>query len=296
MPKSKPTPMEEVVLADVEVAVTTTECPKGHIKVLSYYRSFPDIGVGHTLTITPTSGEAETHEVELPVGESVDKTYGPYTAGPATVVLTPTLNHNKQNSEGGTTWEKQVTVPAGGEVEVRFQFVETDTWDSRYTTNRIGNLHPDHQQRFLVFINKVEEDSDHQFRVADGFRTPAQQDALYCNSRATAQYCVDLGLTSGNGAWKSNAKKWKSYHNYGLAVDIYRFGDQNQLINPDTSTDTVGQAVDLNWGNSFGDPPHFEWNEHSVSALKKMIDDGHTQTSNGNTYVDFDAAAAAENE
>ena len=288
MPKPKPTPMEEVVRATEELDATTIECQQGYIKVLSYYRDFQEIGVGHSLTITPSSGEELNQDVKLPVGSSVERRYGPFASGQATITIAPSVNHAKQDAGGGTTFEKQVTVPSGnGEVEVRFEFVETNTWDSRYTTARINRLHPDHRQRFLVFVNKVEEETGHKFRVADGFRTPAEQDELYCRSRADATYCVNLGMTAGDGKWRSNAKKWESYHNYGLAVDIYRFGSKNELINPDSATDTVGKALDLNWGSSFGDPPHFEWNTHTVAALKKKIDDGDTRVSDGNTYVKF---------
>jgi hypothetical protein len=259
------------ITIDEENQVPPEVSDEGYINICSSYRDFSDIGVGYSLTITDADGNVieELDEVRLPIGTDPCVQYGPYPPGPKNISLTPLLNHNKQNEDGGDDWIQEIEVIGGGEVEAQFFFVETDTWDSRYTTARINQLDNDQRQRFLVFINKTEEDTGHQFRVADGLRTDAQQDVLYCNSRAADRYCRDRGLINGNGNWRSNAKAGESYHNYGLAVDIYRFGENNELINPDSTTEIVAIALELTWGNSFGDPPHFEYSVQPFQGITK---------------------------
>ena len=265
---------------------------QGYIKVSSYYLNFLHIGVGHLVRIVPSAGAVVEQEVRLPVGSEVSKIYGPFVAGSATVTVTPLINHQKScnysNNQCHASWTEQVQVPLTSRVSADFIFLETDTWD-RTTTARINLLHPSQRDRFLVFINKVEEDTGYQFRVANGIRTAAEQDSLYCNSRKDDQYCIDLGLPKGNtdGKWKTSSKRWQSYHNYGLAVDIYRFDAKGTPVNPDENTNTVAAALDLTWGNTFktADPPHFQWGSYSWSDLKKKLDAGESFEQVGQTYV-----------
>jgi hypothetical protein len=274
-----------------------TECPladqsndlpsNSYVKIKSYYKEFQNIGVGHTLTIENASGKVIEKPIKLPMGKGVEHIYGPYPPGRTTIEIEPTINYNKNEPTGTSKWKREITLLPHNEVEVKFEFIETDTWDKRYTTKRIKLLHPKHRQRFLVFINKIEEDTKYQFRVADGLRTLTEQDTLYCNNRKDEDYCINKQLTSGDGTWKSNAKGGKSYHNYGLAVDIYRFDKNNNILSPDQKTELIGKELSLNWGNSFGDPPHFEWNEFKVDALQELIDEGKTTTENGLTYPEL---------
>jgi|GEM_PF-636094 len=88
--------------------------------------------------------------------------------------------------------------------------------------------------------------------VADGFRTKAEQDALYAQGRTAP------------GSIVTNARYPMSAHNWGLAFDIYRndgMGAYNNSGGWFERCGRVGKAMGLFWGGDFAsitDKPHFE--------------------------------------
>jgi hypothetical protein len=97
-----------------------------------------------------------------------------------------------------------------------------------------------------------------EIRVTQGFRTWAEQDALYAQGRTAPGEIV------------TNCKGGNSYHNFGLAVDCVpsQFG-LDQPYNPDWNAShpdwkrmeavgaSLGLDVGANW-RSFPDAPHFQ--------------------------------------
>lgn len=75
---------------------------------------------------------------------------------------------------------------------------------------RVKLLHPKIRSDVQRLINKVEEsvDSELSVRVVQGLRTISEQDALYAQGRTTAGNIV------------TKARGGRSFHNYGLAIDV----------------------------------------------------------------------------
>jgi len=94
------------------------------------------------------------------------------------------------------------------------------------------------------------------FRVAQGLRTYAEQDALYAQGRTSPGHIV----TNARGGW--------SNHNFGMAVDCYPFlSGASGDLNWNARSPQFGAMVDalkwegLVWGgdwHSLPDPPHFQ--------------------------------------
>lgn len=98
-------------------------------------------------------------------------------------------------------------------------FFLINTWDP-VTNDRILELDPSLQRPVMNFINDAEKKLGLHLRVAQGFRTIAQQDALYAQ-----------GITPAKGG--------ESAHNYGLAVDVLPI--ENGKILADVDWQAIGQ-------------------------------------------------------
>ena len=195
-----------------------------------------------------------------------------------------------------TEWSQDVTVgclPRDNPVLAEFIWTDFRAHNDR-TTGRLRTLHPDARHDFLTFINKIEELDGTRYTVTDGFRTPAEQDALYCsdfmqnrNGRpqtSKREYCVAQGFTGGRGPWKSNARQWQSNHNYGIAVDMYDLSS-GQLVAVTAANGGLAGHFGLTWGQSFGDPPHFEKTDPNWRNLRDRRAD-HTFSYDGRDYVE----------
>lgn len=93
-------------------------------------------------------------------------------------------------------------------------------------------------------------------------RSIAEQNNLYAQGRTQAQLNA-VGLTGvtaqPNLPWATNARGGLSYHNYGLAIDVYRvLGDGSIQWNYNRSLiEWAANRAGINWLNNF-DPPHFQ--------------------------------------
>lgn len=100
----------------------------------------------------------------------------------------------------------------------------------------------------VTAINMAEAFGDGPLRVAQGYRSNEEQDALYAQGRTTPGNIV---------TW---ARGGESPHNFGFAVDVFRiFG--GSLFNPSASTVQIFKSFGFEWGGDWAkkvDKPHFQ--------------------------------------
>mgnify|MGYP000873334782 CR=1 FL=1 len=136
-----------------------------------------------------------------------------------------------------------------------------DTWDVE-TNNRIKKLDPRIRCHAKNFINRVEIELGYKFRISDGYRDFKHQ----------------AGLTTA-----IKAPPGKSYHNYGLAIDIVQITNNGKsdsyklLENPNNKIAKIGKEIGFEWGGHWKtrDLPHFEmrfgkhWSEYLREYKKR---------------------------
>lgn len=124
------------------------------------------------------------------------------------------------------------------------------------TDAKLNTLHSSVKNKMKHFILESKYRFDINLRVTDGYRTYAQQDAIYAKGRTT------------NGQIVTNAKGGESNHNFGLAIDIVpieRDAHGNVTLSWESTQypllGRVGQKSLLEWGGSWKkivDQPHFQ--------------------------------------
>ena len=144
--------------------------------------------------------------------------------------------------------------PTTEALESESENIEIDgvsTWDPKYTDKRIKLLHPSIRRSAKELILKCSNELNLNLRMAQTFRSIAEQDALYAKGRTT----------SGNKV--TNAKGGSSYHNYGLAFDLVEItpsGGAN--YNYDfIAVSNIAKSLNFKWGGdwkSFVDKPHYQ--------------------------------------
>jgi len=150
---------------------------------------------------------------------------------------------------GGTLSEKHYT-------ELQSKSNDLGTVQDAFVTGdavsdtRIQGLHPAIRMQATDFIKEANVNSDGTLiRVAQGFRTYAEQDVLYAKGRTAPGNIV------------TKAKGGFSNHNFGLAFDIVGIKNGNVDYNLDwKSLSTLGKSKGFEWGGDwkFKDMPHFE--------------------------------------
>ncbi len=112
-----------------------------------------------------------------------------------------------------------------------------------------SGLDPSLKLDVVTAINVSEAFGDSPLRVAQGYRTWAEQDALYAQGRTTPGPIV---------TW---ARGGESMHNLGLDVDVFRV-DERALYAPSSSTVETFKRFGFSWGGDWAgrknDPPHFQ--------------------------------------
>jgi hypothetical protein len=144
----------------------------------------------------------------------------------------------------------------------------------------VDELHPVLAQRVAELINRTAQQNNIASMVHDGFRSFAEQTALFNQGRTTP------------GPIVTNAQAGESYHNYGLAVDVVtnQNGKPAWLEHDALLRGPIGQGLKLEWGGAwkdFKDLPHFQLtmglkvrdclaiynqNGHSIKAVWDEID------------------------
>ncbi len=136
------------------------------------------------------------------------------------------------------------------------------------SNQRIAQLHPKIRAKAAEFINRVERETGIKLRLASGFRSIAEQNALYAQGRTKP------------GSIVTNAKGGSSYHNYGLAIDVVEVRP-NGSVNWNTNWSAIakiGKEMGFEWGGdwtSIVDKPHFQMSfGKSTSQLLSMYNSG----------------------
>lgn len=113
------------------------------------------------------------------------------------------------------------------------------------------NLHPLLEFKILQLVS-ICENEGLKIKVTQGYRSKAEQDALYAQGRTKPGKIV------------TNAKGGYSMHNWGIAFDFCRNdgkGAYNESGDFFTKVGKLGQSIGLEWGGSwksFPDKPHFQ--------------------------------------
>jgi hypothetical protein len=101
----------------------------------------------------------------------------------------------------------------------------------------------------VTAFNVSEAFGDSPLRIAQGYRTIEEQDALYAQGRTTPGNIVTY------------ARGGQSNHNFGFAIDIFRI-DGGTLFNPSATTVQVFKGFGFEWGGDWpgkkADKPHFQ--------------------------------------
>ena len=135
------------------------------------------------------------------------------------------------------------------------------------TDKKLNSLHKDVRNIFKSFIFMADLRFGITLKVTDGYRTYAEQDALYAKGR------------TAEGAIVTNAKGGKSNHNFGLAIDVVPMDDGK--INYNTKLypiiGLIGESRGLEWGGRWKKPvdkPHFQYLlGMSLKELQKLPKD-----------------------
>jgi peptidoglycan L-alanyl-D-glutamate endopeptidase CwlK len=160
---------------------------------------------------------------------------------------------------GPVTWESLLdktarvvqSAPISPKKDMNIEYKARPTWDE-ITNTRIETLHPLVRSLFYHFINRVEKELGIQLRVTSAFRSFKEQNQLYAKGRTLPGRIVTYA-TAG-----------KSYHNYGLAVDVVEIKDGVALWDNPKWKDIadIGRSLGLEWGGDWItsiDKPHFQY-------------------------------------
>lgn len=137
--------------------------------------------------------------------------------------------------------------------------------NSARNERNIATLHPQIRQKVRLLLKQLYIDHKIHFVITEAYRSIAYQDGLFAQGRTKP------------GKKVTNAKGGKSYHNYGLAVDIYPVNNGVIDINDaDTliKVSSTGKKLGFEWGGDWKtnkDYPHFQITfGKSVGELYKL--------------------------
>jgi hypothetical protein len=125
----------------------------------------------------------------------------------------------------------------------------------------IQQLHPKVRADFQSFIEECELVFDLTIRIVQGFRSFAEEDALYAKGRTVKGDNATPDHPMGDVV--TNSKGGQSYHNYGLAIDIVPIdGNKEDWKFNYAKIVNLGAQWNITWGGnfpgSFKDYDHFE--------------------------------------
>ncbi len=139
----------------------------------------------------------------------------------------------------------------------------------RNSEARLLEVHPKLAQKIRTLAEVLLQE-EIEIRVTQGFRTWAQQHALWLQGRAPVDDVNTCRLNCGmqiipehQNRRVTKADSGQSWHNLGLAVDVAPFRNGNPIWDEKDPVwariITAGEALGLRSGTSWGDEPHFEW-------------------------------------
>jgi peptidoglycan L-alanyl-D-glutamate endopeptidase CwlK len=151
-----------------------------------------------------------------------------------------------------------------GYPQVWYRYIKANLWDDQ-TEDIIKRLHPKVRGKVSAFIKACEKVGIN-LRITNdgGMRTFNEQDALYAQGRTTSGDIV------------TNARSGKSYHNYGLAIDVVEIKNGVAIWNNPRQNEIVAIAKKLGfeWGGDWSRPdkPHFQLTfELTTSELASLV-------------------------
>lgn len=114
-----------------------------------------------------------------------------------------------------------------------------------YNEKKIEGLYPTIQEMVRKFLDRANVDG-YPLRITHGYRSIEEQNALYAQGRTKPGNIV------------TNAKGGESFHNFGLAIDVY-----DEVRGYDTDWDVlerIADTVGLEHGDrGYTDLPHFQY-------------------------------------
>ena len=160
-------------------------------------------------------------------------------------------------------------------------YANQDTGDA--TSERtIANIHPQLFGRAKELIIRLKQEKGITLRAYSGFRSYAQQNALYAKGRTTAKL-REKGILDIEG--KPNDRivtkvlAGHSFHNFGLAIDTVEIQNGKALwSNPNwDKIGSFGESIGWEWGGrwtSFIDRPHFEFDFGLSRSQLRALNNG----------------------
>jgi peptidoglycan L-alanyl-D-glutamate endopeptidase CwlK len=149
------------------------------------------------------------------------------------------------------------------------EYAENKVWDI-VSESKINTLHPKVRDKARQLLNRVEKELGIRIRVTSGFRTYAEQNALYAQGRTT------------KGGIVTNAKGGQSNHNFGTALDVVPI--VNGKADWKTTSETwgkiakIGKELGFAWGGDWKglvDKPHFEMQfGNTLAQLRQKYESG----------------------
>jgi peptidoglycan L-alanyl-D-glutamate endopeptidase CwlK len=114
---------------------------------------------------------------------------------------------------------------------------------------KLDKLDPAVRSRAETLLGKG-WDAGYDLTITQGFRSFAEQDKLYAQGRTTPGQIV------------TNARGGQSFHNFGLAFDVFDKNQKNWDAVDWKGIGKLGEDAGLEWGGTwakFPDRPHFQY-------------------------------------
>lgn len=129
-------------------------------------------------------------------------------------------------------------------------------------------MHPRHRNIFATFIQKC-KDAGYPLWIYSSFRSVASQQTLYANYKAGNTKIV--AATPG-----------RSFHNYGLAMDVYIYNEQLNRFDRKSSFElykqvsSIANSLGLRWLGSWNrtEMAHFDYNIYAIKDLQDALNRG----------------------
>lgn len=134
---------------------------------------------------------------------------------------------------------------------------------------RVEALHPKYRMTFKGFVEESEHVMNTVFRVVQGWRTFAEQQAIYDQPHDHKDNDGDGRIDEADEK-VTNAPAGKSFHNYGIAIDMVEMVAGKPNWNYKFSKLLpLADKYGLEWGGNFSnyDPDHFQIKGYSIENL-----------------------------
>lgn len=172
------------------------------------------------------------------------------------------LNVEVDGKPGAETWVAIYTAIVQPSIDSVVPILAISKVDNR-SENNIATLLPEVQPLARALVQKAAANGI-TIKIISGFRSYAEQDALYAKGRTTLENRV------------TNARGGFSNHNFGLAFDVGVFSGNNYLSTSSKykAVGVLGMDMGLEWGGnwtSIVDEPHFQLRPAWAVAMSEKV-------------------------